>query len=73
MLLKSSVKTFWCTKHACTVLGCVAYIFNRGVDASQVNILKTTLRLGSECLGYGNISSGLATLARGIYSVITIS
>ena len=32
-ILGSSVIRYWCTKHACMVLGCIAF-FNRGVDAS---------------------------------------
>ena len=30
------------------VLGCIAYLFNRGVDASQVNLLKKALFLLSQ-------------------------
>ena len=36
---------YWCTKHAYIVLGCIAYIFNRGVDTSQANLLKNALVL----------------------------
>ena len=36
-------KRFCRTKHAYIVLGCIAYLFNRGVDASQVTLLKKAL------------------------------
>ena len=39
----SSVISFWCTKHAYIILGCIAYKFKRGVDASQANLLKNAL------------------------------
>ena len=33
-------KRYWCTKHVYIVFDCIAYIFNREVDASQANLLK---------------------------------
>ena len=40
IFLEVVCKRYCRTKHAYTVLGCIAYLFSRGVDASQVNFLK---------------------------------
>ena len=42
-VLKSSVKTYWCRRHAYIVLGYIAYIFKRGVDAFNTNLFKKAL------------------------------
>ena len=42
MFLEYSI-TFLAHKTCRCILGCIAYIFNRGVDASQANLLKNAL------------------------------
>ena len=43
LFLKYCNLTFLAHKTCRCILGCIAYIFNRGVDASQANLLKNAL------------------------------
>ena len=52
MFLKYSI-TFLAHKTCRCILGCIAYIFNRGVDASQANLLRNALLVFS---AYGGCS-----------------
>ena len=43
VFLKVVQKRYWGTKHAYIVLGCIGYVFKRGVDASKADLLIVAL------------------------------